>query len=104
MDERGRTQREHRLLARANAQFGLLRYEDLVAEGLTAGAIESRLEARRLNRVHHKVYAFGHTALREEGEWLAALWACHRSSLSHRSAARDHRWTQPRPPRGPGPS
>ncbi len=85
--------REHALRATANRQFGLLRYADLTAAQLTRNEIGGRLEAGRLTRLHHCVYAFGHSALRDEGRWLAALWACGPdTALSHVSAAAYHRW------------
>lgn len=83
---------ETRLLERANRQWGLLRHEDLGREGLGRGAIAARIATRRLNRVHHRVYAFGHTVLRDEGRWLAALWACDDTVLSHWDAAAYHGW------------
>lgn len=77
----------------ANRQFGLLRYENLVAGGLTLSAIATRLADHRLTRVHSRVYALGHTVLRDEGRWLAALWACEPGAvLSHCSAAAFHGW------------
>jgi very-short-patch-repair endonuclease/predicted transcriptional regulator of viral defense system len=91
-------QTEERLLERANAQCGLLRYEDLLELGLTRNEIRTRRHAFRLNRVHAGVYAFGHTALRDEGRWLAALWACGPGVvLSHQSAATYHGWSLPDP-------
>jgi hypothetical protein len=49
-----RTDREERLLQRTNRQFALLRYEDLLAEGLGRSAIGLRLAARPLTRVHKR--------------------------------------------------
>ncbi len=87
---------EERLLERANAQFGLLRHADLLALGFTRNEIRTRRTACRLNRVHAGVYAFGHTVLRDEGRWLAALWACGpHVVLSHSSAAAFHGWGLP---------
>lgn len=91
-------QTEERLLERANAQCGLLRYTDLLDLGLTRNEIRIRRGACRLNRVHAGVYAFGHTALRDEGRWLAALWACGPGVvLSHFTAAALHGWSLPEP-------
>jgi hypothetical protein len=46
------------------------------------------VRAGRLHRVHHGVYALGHTLLRPEGHRLAAVPACGPDAvLSHRSAA-----------------
>lgn len=77
----------------ANAQFGLLRLDQLRAAGFDRNDIATRVAARRLTRVHHRVYALGHTALRDEGWRLAAQWAAgHGATLSHWSAAAHHRW------------
>lgn len=75
----------------ADEQFGLLRYDDLVALGLSRNEIAGRLRRGRLSRIHHKVYALGHTALRPEARWLAAIWAtAPHGTLSHVSAAAYH--------------
>lgn len=97
----GSKARERALAEQANRQFGVLRWEDLAAAGLGARAIEGRLAVRRLTRVHHRVYALGHTALTAEGRWLAALWACGPgATLSHTSAAAYH-GLEPEEPGGP---
>lgn len=86
-----RTRERTALLARANTQFGLLRYEHLIAAGLTPTAVARWLAAGQLTRLHHKVYALGHCVLRPEGRWLAATWACGNGAvLSHLSAAAFH--------------
>jgi very-short-patch-repair endonuclease len=72
----------------AEARRGLARIEDLRALGIGRGAVEKAVRSRRLVRVHHGIYAFGHAPLDRETEWLAAVLACGDSSaLSHRSAA-----------------
>jgi predicted transcriptional regulator of viral defense system len=83
---------EQWLRDRANNQFGLLR--DLDLEGrLGRNAIRGRLKTCRLTRVHRGVYAFGHTALREEARWLGALWTCGDDTvLSHYASAAFHGW------------
>ena len=79
------------LLARANGQWGVLHYRDLLEAGLGEEAIVKRAQQGRLTRLHHLVYAFGHTALRDEGRWLAATWAAGESAvLSHTSAGAYH--------------
>lgn len=91
-----RTPRELRLLERANLHEGLLDLDDLADLGLTQSAIHARAEACRLNRVYDGVYAFGHTALTDKGQWLAALWTCgEQDVLSHFTAGAYHRWRIP---------
>ena len=56
--------------------------------GLGRGAVHKAVRSGRLHRVHHGVYALGHTLLRAEGHRLAAVLACGPGAvLSHRSAA-----------------
>jgi very-short-patch-repair endonuclease len=60
----------------------------LRAAGLSDDAVQRRVEAGRLHRMHRGVYAVGHTVLKREGRWLAAVLACGEGAvLSHRSAA-----------------
>lgn len=91
--------RERRLLESANAHWGLLHYDDLLREGLTRGAIEARTEMSRLTRLYHHVYTPGHSVLRDEGRWLAALWTFDDKSvaLAHWTAAAYHGWRRPAP-------
>jgi hypothetical protein len=100
----GMRRREHtvpleaRLLAWANDNFGLVRYEDLIRLGFSPGQITRRLASGRLTRLHDRVYAVGHVALRDEGRWLAALWACGpESALSHTSASASFGWSTEAP-------
>jgi hypothetical protein len=51
------------------------------------GAIDDRLRAGRLHRVHRAVYAVGHPLLGRHGTWLAAVLAVEGAVLSHRAAA-----------------
>jgi hypothetical protein len=89
-----RNDRETRLFERANAHEGLLHHDHLTAEGLNRSDIGRRLAAHRLTRIHDKVYAFGHIALRPEAYWLAALWTFGRGAvLSHTTAAAFHGWS-----------
>jgi very-short-patch-repair endonuclease len=90
--------REQWLLDRANAQHGLLRDSDF--EGwLGRNGVARRCQARRLTRLYPGVYAFGHSALRDEGQWLAAFWGSQApgttTALSHLTAARFHGWRVP---------
>jgi very-short-patch-repair endonuclease len=61
----------------------------VVAFGVSAVAgRRSRLGGGRRNGRHRRVYAVGHTALRRDGRFLAAVLACGPGAvLSHRSAA-----------------
>jgi len=60
----------------------------LLALGFSRTTIRRRVATGRLRRLHPGVYALGHTALRREGRWLAAVLATGAgAALSHRSAA-----------------
>jgi Protein of unknown function (DUF559) len=59
----------------------------LRALGLGADAIDDRLRAGRLHRVHRGVYAVGHPLLSRYGVWMAAVLIAERAVLSHRSAS-----------------
>jgi very-short-patch-repair endonuclease len=62
--------------------------EQLLAIGLSRGALEHWLAVGRLQRLYRGVYAVGHRVLRREGRRLAAVLACGAGAvLSHRSAA-----------------
>ncbi len=67
---------EAALVARAEAQWGLLRREDQLALGLGAAAIRHRRRSGRLRPVHPGVDALGHRALPRKAEFLAAVWWC----------------------------
>jgi very-short-patch-repair endonuclease len=72
----------------AARQFGVLSGAQLREVGVGRGAVQNAVGAGRLHRVHHGVYALGHTLLRPEGHRLAAVLACGAGAvLSHRSAA-----------------
>ena len=79
---------DRRVAELAGRQWGVVSLAQLRALGLSADAVQRRERAGRLHRVHRAVYAVGHTVLRREGRWLAAVLACgERAVLSHRSAA-----------------
>jgi Protein of unknown function (DUF559) len=60
----------------------------LLALGLTRGALEHWLSVGRLQLLYRGVYAVGHRSLRVEGRRLAAVLACGPAAvLSHRTAA-----------------
>jgi predicted transcriptional regulator of viral defense system len=72
----------------AARQHGVITFDQLVRAGLDKSAIQRRIRAARLHRIHRGVYAVGHKALSNEGRWMAAVLACGEgAALSHRSAA-----------------
>lgn len=72
----------------AEGQHGVVTRGQLVAVGLEEDAIDRRIAAGRLHRLHSGVYAVGHRVLSREGRWMAAVLACGPGAmLSHRSAA-----------------
>jgi Protein of unknown function (DUF559)/Transcriptional regulator, AbiEi antitoxin len=77
------------LVARlATRQDGVVGAGQLLALGMTRGAIKHRAGAGRLIRVHQGVYAVGHEALSDRGRMIAALIAAGPgAALSHRTAA-----------------
>lgn len=77
-----------RIAAMAQAQGGHVRRAQLIDAGLRAGAIEARVEAGWLLRVHHGVYAVGHLPTNPRDRALGALLAAGpRTALMARSAA-----------------
>ncbi|MDA0168158.1 type IV toxin-antitoxin system AbiEi family antitoxin domain-containing protein [Solirubrobacter taibaiensis] len=76
-----------RVAEMAARQWGVVNLAELRACGLTS-AIEMRVEAGRLFRVHRGVYAVGIPRLSLNGRFLAAVMACGEGAvLSHYSAA-----------------
>src|SRR3954469_24186100 len=76
------------IAALADRQHGVVARRQLVALGLSARAIEHRLERGRLHLLHRGVYAVGHRVLSQRGWWMAAVLAAGPGAvLSHRSAA-----------------
>jgi very-short-patch-repair endonuclease len=76
------------LAALADAQHGVVARAQLLERGVGADAVDRRVRARRLRRVHRGVYAVGHRALTAEGRWIAAVLAGGPGAvLSHASAA-----------------
>jgi hypothetical protein len=59
----------------AARQHGVARVTDLLDARLSKSAISRRVARGNLHRLYHGVYAIGHTALSEEGEWMAAALA-----------------------------
>jgi predicted transcriptional regulator of viral defense system len=88
MDEFPGTPPDWRVAELARRQWGVVSVAQLRALGLSKDAVHKRVRAGRLHRLHHGVYAVGHTVLKVEGRRLAAVLACGKGAvLSHRSAA-----------------
>lgn len=78
---------ERALADLAGRQHGVVARRQLLDLGLGSSAIDRRLRAGRLHRIHHGVYAVGHRRLTRDGRWLAAVLAGGRGAvLSHRPA------------------
>jgi very-short-patch-repair endonuclease len=60
----------------ARDQHGVVSRRQLRALGLSDDAIDRRVAAGRLHRLHRGVYAVGHTRLTGKGGWMAAVLAC----------------------------
>jgi Protein of unknown function (DUF559) len=72
----------------AKRQHGAVSRRQLLSLGIGKDGIAHRLSVGRLHRVFAGVYAVGHRALSQEGEWMAAvLVSGDGAALSHRSAA-----------------
>jgi hypothetical protein len=88
MDALRSTHVERALAALAQRQWGVVSRTQLTAMGLGRGAIDARVRAGRLRRIHRGVYAIGGAALPREGRHFAAVCACGPGAvLSHTSAA-----------------
>src|SRR4030088_1162546 len=76
------------IAALADLQHGVVAYFQLIELGISGDAIQRRVAAGRLIRIHTGVYAVGHRQLKPPGYRLAAVLACGPTAvLSHRSAA-----------------
>jgi hypothetical protein len=74
------------LAERGDRQFGVVSRDELL-RAVPADDIDWALKKLRLRPLFRGVYAVGHTAIRREGWWFAALKACGRgSTLGGRSA------------------
>lgn len=72
----------------AARQYGVVSRTQLLAMGIGAGAIHTRLCKHYLHRLHRGVYAVGHMALVPLAREMAAVLACGQgAAVSHRSAA-----------------
>src|SRR4051812_38808975 len=88
------------IAALAERQHDVVAREQLLALGLGRDAIEHRLAARRLRRLHRGVYTTSHAELSADAWAMAAvLFAGSGAVLSHRSAAYCWRMTRVAPTR-----
>jgi hypothetical protein len=77
-----------RLARLATRQHGLVTRLQLQELGIPRGAIDHRLRAGGLHRIHTGVYALGYPSQAPLARMMAAVLACgHGAALSHRSAA-----------------
>lgn len=74
--------------ALATRQHGVVARQQLLGLGLSAQAIQHRVEKGRLHQVARGVYAVGRPELSARGRWMAAVLGCGRgAALSYGSAA-----------------
>jgi very-short-patch-repair endonuclease len=79
---------DRRLAELARRQYGVVDRRQLGELGVGPKGVAERVRTGRLHRVHRGVYAVGHSQLRREAHWLAAVLAFGPGAvLSHRSAA-----------------
>jgi hypothetical protein len=72
----------------AREQLGVVSVGQLAACGLHSAAINRRVRAGHLHRIHRGVYAVGHDAITMRAAFVAAVLACgQRAVLSHFAAA-----------------
>ncbi|MGH2839913.1 MAG: type IV toxin-antitoxin system AbiEi family antitoxin domain-containing protein [Solirubrobacteraceae bacterium] len=82
----------------ASGQHGRVSRERLRAAGIDAKRIDRWIADGRLRRVHHGIYAVGHTARSDHAELIAAVLACGEGAVaSHHSAAHLLGLTRTRP-------
>ena len=87
-DESQRREVERAAAVLAASQHGVVSRRQLRDRGLSSAAIGRRVTSGRLHLLHRGVYAVGHSAITDEGHWLAAVLAVGpRGVLSHYSAA-----------------
>jgi very-short-patch-repair endonuclease len=79
---------DRRISGLATRQHGVITRTQLAVRGLSGTAIDKRVLAGRLHRLHRGVYAVGHPRLTRHGAFMAAVLACGKGAvLSHGSAA-----------------
>ena len=72
----------------AGRQYGVVSRSQLLAMGIGAGAIQTRVRRHYLHRLHRGVYAVGHLALVPLALEMAAVLACGpTATITHRSSA-----------------
>jgi very-short-patch-repair endonuclease len=72
----------------ATAQHGVVARRQLLELGLSAQAVQHRLDRGRLHRIERGVYSVGRRELSRRGRWMAAVLGCGpKAVLSHGSAA-----------------
>ena len=80
--------RERAIQELAARQHRVVSLAQLMALGLSASAVRSRVAAGKLRRLHRGVYAVGLAPLSLKAIYMAAVLACGpKAVLSHRSAA-----------------
>jgi predicted transcriptional regulator of viral defense system len=85
---RGRGGVDREVATLAARQHGVVALWQLVDLGLRPAAVDKRVDAGRMHRIHPGVYAVGHPLLTPHGHRMAAVIACGPEAvLSHRSAA-----------------
>lgn len=79
-----------RLARLAEAQHGVFRLGQIVAEGITPSGVRNRVQRARLHRIHYGVYGLvPEPLLTPNGRRMAAVLACGPgAALSHHSAAK----------------
>jgi very-short-patch-repair endonuclease len=79
--------RGQEVAALARRQYGVVSIRQLRRLGYSHSSVRRAVVSGRLHRLHHGVFAVGHTNLSLEGRCLAAVLACGpRALLSHYSA------------------
>src|SRR4051812_6421864 len=88
IDAESTTGADEAVAALAERQHGVVSRSQLTELGLGRGAINRRIQRRRLHVVHRGVHAVGHRRLTMRGRWMAAVLAAGPGAvLSHRDAA-----------------
>jgi Transcriptional regulator, AbiEi antitoxin len=73
-----RASRDSSLVEIAARQHGIVTIGQLHEVGLDKHRVLHRTRTGRLHRIHHGVYAVGHSVLSTEARWMAAILACGR--------------------------